>query len=137
MSLEELYIEAADNNIDIDYFPMNSLLSLSLPNGHIAINAQKIDSFSLEKICLAHEMGHCLTGSFYKIHSPLDVREKHERRADAWAIKKLVPIDKLTQAVEAGYLETWELAEYFDVPGEFMHKALNYYQDIQGLGTNI
>ncbi len=53
----------------------------------------------------------------------------HERRADKQAIKMLVPRDELEDAVQCGYTELWELAEYFDVTEELMHKAVCWYKD--------
>ena len=76
---------------------------------------------------MAHELGHCSTGSFYNRHTPFDVRQCHENRADKWAIKKLVPVAELDQAVAAGYTEFWQLAEYFGVTEDFMKKAVCYY----------
>ncbi|MCI7650223.1 MAG: hypothetical protein SO436_09695 [Oscillospiraceae bacterium] len=54
---------------------------------------------------MAHELGHCITGSFYNVYAVCDLRAKHERRADKWAIKKLVPRDKLKNAINSGFSE--------------------------------
>ena len=67
MVLSELYQLAEDNRIEIDYFPMRQAVSLSLPEGFIAMDVDKLMDTADEKACLAHEMGHCLTGSFYNI----------------------------------------------------------------------
>lgn len=80
-----------------------------------------------EKTALFHELGHCETGSFYNQFSPFEVQQKHETRADKWAIKKLIPKDELDEAVAAGYTQPWELAEYFDVTEEFIKKAVCWY----------
>ena len=78
-------------------------------------------------MCLAHEMGHIETNSFYNVHSPLDVRQKHENRANKWAIKQLITEEELDEAVANGHTEVWDLADYFDVTEEFMRKAVCLY----------
>lgn len=83
-----------------------------------------------ETVKLAHELGHCETGSFYSRTAALDLRQKHENRADRWAIKKLVPKDELEEAVSRGCCEAWELAEHFGVTEPFIRKAVEYYKII-------
>lgn len=74
--------------------------------------------YILEIFCFASKIG----------VSDLDVRQKHENRADKWAIKQLIPKDKLDQAVAEGYTDLWQLAEYFEVSEEFMKKAICWYK---------
>ena len=76
---------------------------------------------------MGHELGHCLTGSFYNIHTAVDSRQRHENRADKWALKHLIPVDELDAAVANGCSEIWELAEHFGVTEQFMKKAVCYY----------
>ena len=80
-----------------------------------------------ERVHLSHELGHCLTGSFYSIHTAVDSRQRHENRADKWAVKKLIPVDELDAAVANGCSEIWELADRFGVTEQFMRKAVCYY----------
>ncbi len=134
MTLLELYQRAEQQGIDIDYFPMRQLKSVSFPDGWIAIDVDKINTSQEEKAVLAHELGHCETSSFYNVYSELDIREKHERRANKRAFQLLVPKNDLDEAMKAGITETWELAEYFDVPCEFMQKAMTYYYEIDLAG---
>ena len=75
---------------------------------------------------LAHEIGHCETGAFYNPYSNLDIREKHERTANRWAVKKLVPKSELVTLLKKGY-ERWELAEHFEVTEDFINLAIRMY----------
>ncbi len=135
-SLEELAQLAYDNGIYIDESCPADIVSMSVrfPNGRkiIGLSAEDPDETSepahtrLE--CLAHELGHCITDNFYIGYSPLELRAKHERRADAWAISKLIPFDELCKAVRSGCRTVWELAEYFNVSGEFITKAVDFYK---------
>ena len=69
-----------------------------------------------------------MTGSFYNVYSPCDSRQRHENRADRWAIKKLITEDELERAVKKGYTELWELAEFFNVTEDLMRKAVSLYK---------
>lgn len=130
MTLTALYERAKRQGIDVDYFPMREIQALSFPDGYIAIDVDRIDNSAHEKAILAHELGHCETGSFYNIHSLFDLRERHEYRANKRAFNMLIDIEELKQVFASGIFELWELAEYFDVPCEFMDNALKYYKDI-------
>ena len=80
---------------------------------------------------MAHEIGHCETGSFYNIYSPFDIRAAHERRADTRSYQMLVPHDELQAAVKRGLTEVWELADEFGVPCDYMAKAMEYWQNAE------
>lgn len=129
MQLQELYNWAENHHIEIDDFPMRQLTAVSFPEGWIALDTAKLKNAAEEKACLAHELGHCATGSFYNVHSPCGLREREETRAARWAIRVLVPEEELLQAVQHGITEPWELAEFFDVPEAFIRKAMAYYSE--------
>lgn len=77
---------------------------------------------------VAHEIGHCETLSFYNTYSPLEIRGKQERKADRWAVARLVPVRELTEALMNGIKEIWDLAEHFNVTEEFMIKAIEIHK---------
>lgn len=121
---------ASARGIDVDWMPLPSLDALSIEyEGHygIALNPDKIDSAADENTKIAHELGHCLYGGFYSHSTPLYIREKHEHKANVWAVKFLVPWDELREAVHNGITEPWELAEHFSVTEAFINLALEYY----------
>lgn len=132
MKLLELYQLADAEHIPVYSFDLPQTHSLSLMNNDgscaVAIDPFGLNSTKDEKIRLAHELGHCVTGSFYNRYSDFDIKAKSEYRADKWAIKKLIPKDELQAAFEQGYTEPWDLAEYFNVTEEFIIKAVNYYR---------
>lgn len=84
------------------------------------------------KGALAHEVGHCATGCTHKVSSSLDLVEKHEYTANRWAIERYLPFDAMNDAMEHGYVEPWALAEYFDLPENFILKAIRYYTIYRG-----
>lgn len=121
---------ATSQDIDVDWLPLSSLDALSIEHkGEYAIvlDPNKIESSTDENTKLAHELGHCLYGGFYSSTTPLYIREKHEYKANVWAVKFLVPWDELHEAIHNGITEPWELAEYFSVTEAFINLALEYY----------
>lgn len=134
MKLNALYDLADRENIVIDEFPMEHQVSFSLMDiedgsCYIAIDPLQLDSSQSEKLILAHEMGHCMTGSFYNRYAACDIRKRHENHADKWAFANLVPEKELNEAVSAGFTEIWQLAEYFDVPPKYMARACHWYRN--------
>ena len=125
-----LYAYAERRNIDVDWIPMRRATSLSVPLGDgyaIALDPWKLGTIAQETVCLAHELGHCETGSFYNQYAALDVRQRHENRADKWAIRRLVPEDDLDVAMADGCNTIPALAERFGVTEPFMAKAVCWY----------
>ena len=126
-----LYDLATQENIQVIRYPRaeNGSMSLQLEDGScwIGIDESVLDGGVQERVHMAHELGHCLTGSLYNRHTRFDIRQRHENRADKWAISHLIPVDALDEAVADGCCEIWELAERFGVTEQFMKKAVCYY----------
>lgn len=125
-----LYQYAELRGIDVDWVPMRRATSLSVPLGDgyaIALDPWKLGTLAQETVCLAHELGHCETGSFYNRFAKLDVRQQHENRADKWAIRRLVPEDDLDAAMADGCDTIPALADRFGVTEAFMRKAVCWY----------
>ena len=128
METNRLYCIAEKRGVTVDRFDVRENKSVSVKSGdNLYVGLDEKLSGASEKVCLAHELGHCLTYSFYNIYSPFDIREKHEKRADKWAIQRLVPKTRYKKAVKDGYDNIFSLAEYFGVTAEFMQKAVNLY----------
>ena len=130
-TLQEIYHIAHKENIVVDRFALHSREALSIMdedgNCYIAIDPVKISSEADERTKMSHELGHCITGAFYNRYSNYDCRQRHENKADKWAILKLIPVDALDEAVALGLTEFWELADYFGVTEQFMKKAVCLY----------
>ena len=128
-----LYNIAVQNDITVDYYCLKHQPCFSVQDNnfhcYIAIDYKRIKSDKDEKEKLAHEIGHCMTGTFYNRSSPLQNKEQMEWRATLWAIKKLIPKDELQKAVKNGIIELWELAERFEVSEDIMQKAVEYYKN--------
>lgn len=130
MEIQNLYDLAKQQNIEVFPFPLPETGSLSVMEGErcfIGMDEAVRDGGTQERVHLGHEMGHCITGSFYSIHTAVDCRQRHENKADKWAIEQLIPVDDLDNAIAEGCTEVWELAERFGVTEEFMRKAVCWY----------
>lgn len=131
MEIGVLYDLARQENIAVLPFPMeeNGSMSIMAEDGrcYIGMDPAVRDGGAQERVHLGHEMGHCLTGSFYNIYAAIDSRQRHENRADKWAIHTLIPVDALDDAIAQGCCEIWELADRFGVTEDFIRKALCLY----------
>lgn len=131
VALPELYGLAEKQNIPILRYPLpeNGSMSLQLSGGaqFIGMDDGVADGGAQERVHLSHELGHCLTGSFYSVYTAVDCRQRHENRADKWAVRKLIPVEQLDDAVAEGCTELWELADRFGVTEDLMRKAVCLY----------
>ena len=131
MEITALYDIAAQQNIEVIPFPLpeNGSMSIMADSGECYIGIDPIiqDGTAQEMVHMAHELGHCITGSFYNRYAAIDHRLRHENKADKWAIQKLIPIESLDEAVAQGCTELWELADWFHVTEDFIKKAVCYY----------
>jgi len=135
----DLYMIAEANGVEVFRYPMTEQGSSSTMQDsgdcYIAIAPDAFEDSDIERMHLAHELGHCMTGSFFNPHSQLDIREKHERKANVWAFKQVVPLEALEKCFRRGLTEPWQMEEVFDVPARFIRQAMNYYQNVRPLGT--
>ena len=131
VELRSLYRLAERRRIEVYPFPLPETGSLSVQDEagrcYIGIDSGRAFTTSQERTHLAHELGHCVTGSFYSRYTKIDSRQRHENRADKWAVRKLISRGALDDAVADGCTELWELAERFGVSEELMKKAVCYY----------
>lgn len=128
--MNKLFGFAEESNIVIEYCRLlkNGSMSIQGDDGDfVLMDYSLIESGANEKVHLAHELGHCATGSFYNPYTTLNNRKKHENKADKWAIEQLISAEALDAAVADGHTEIYDLAEYFGVTEDFMRKAVCWY----------
>ena len=131
MELRQLYELAEQENIPVIRFSLPETGSMSVMDDagrcYIGMDPGLGDGGVSERVHLSHELGHCLTGSFYNIYAAADCRQRHENRANKWAIQALIPVDDLDDAIARGCTEVWELADRFQVSEEFIRKTVCWY----------
>ena len=126
--LETLYEQALAQGIAVERFSFPQTASAAVfINGkyYIGIDRSHFDTSAEEAECLAHELGHCQTGALYAIGAT--TRKKQEKRADEWAILRLIPKASFYKAIENGCREIWEFAEELGISYRFAEKVVAYY----------
>lgn len=93
----------------------------------IFLDSKRMDSPAEELSVLLHECGHYATGATHQLFSPIDLIERHEYKANKWAVCYWISAEELDRAVAEGYDQLWSLAEYFSVTEDFMRKALCWH----------
>jgi hypothetical protein len=129
------YAETRGYNVIYNDFP--ECVSLSAEDDGGVIGLDMCVGGRTERERLAHEIGHCETGSFYRRDIPGLCRGKLENRAGRWAYEHVLPFDDIQAALDDGMRETWQLAEHFDVTEEFMTGALRYYTETKGMEFDV
>ena len=131
MEIRSLYDLARQQNIGVWDFPLPETGSMSVMTDSgacfIGMDETVKDGGVQERVHLSHELVHCITGSFYNIHAAIDCRQRHENRANKWAVQALIPVEELDDAIAEGCTEVWELAERFQVTEDFIRKAVCLY----------
>lgn len=81
-----------------------------------------------EEFCaVAHEWGHCETGTTHSLYSPYDLIVQHENRANRWAAHHILPVWKIKKAMQSGYTEAWQIADYYNLTEDFVRDAIRIY----------
>lgn len=125
-----LYDELNDAGVRFYHWNMSEDQAVTIEmNGQYGVfmDFDNIQSAAQELVVVAHEGGHISTGATHHVNSPYDLVEKHEYKADKWAVTRLIGEEDLDQAVADGCTELWQLAEHFGVTEEFMKKAVCWY----------
>lgn len=94
----------------------------------IFIDRKKITNKQDEFMALSHEYGHCKSGATHELCSPYQLIGQHENRANRAAVHEFLPYEKLINAVNKGNTESWQLAEYLDMPEQFIKMAIDLYE---------
>lgn len=143
-TLDMLYDEANDNNIDIvDYHFSDTKKAMCIHEENcfkaIALDKPQITSTAEEKTLLCEELSHYETGNLYFIEATADMpngkvnKMIHEARTKHHAIKKYLPFDKLRDTLHSGYTEIYEIADYLELTESFVKSAITYYTKNCGL----
>lgn len=134
---ESLEDEARKDNIDIiPYNFRNDKLRGLYCDGVIGLN-KDIDT-TTEKACiLAEELGHHYTtvGNILDLEDPAN--RKQERRARLWGYDRLIGLQGLINAYEAGCQNRFEIADYLNVSEKYLQECIEVYSEKYGNGICI
>ncbi len=132
METNRLYKIAESKGVSVFFTPLPHTKAFSITVGskrYIALDKCVGSDSAEERVLMAHELGHQMTDSLYDISTPAIYRKRFERRAESWAIEKLVPLSELCSAIRNGDDSVPYLAEHFAVTEDFMRRAMTYYRE--------
>ncbi len=128
MEINKLYNIAENENIAVFFMPIPESRGIVLDKGNgYVIGLDSASSPAEEKVILAHELGHCMTGGGYTLDGDSVIRVRLEKKADSWAIERLIPLKELKSAIKQGDEAVTCLAERFGVTEDFIQKAIKHY----------
>ncbi len=137
MTTNDLYELAERKQVGVYDFRLSTRPGLSVQheNGDcdIALDMDMIQTEAEEKTVLGHEIGHCMTGSFYNPYALYDERQRNENRANRWLFQNVLPFEEMREAMRSGIVTWWEMAERFGVTEDTVKKAYQYYTGPCGL----
>lgn len=129
MKYDKLLMEAESNDLIVRERPLRAY------DGRIRGKKILIRSNMTvtKKTCvLAEELGHYYT-TVGDILDQEDISNiKQESKARAWAYDKLIPVEELKRAFDAGCRATYEIADYLDVDEGFLKNSLDHYTSKYG-----
>ena len=134
MTYDGLVSELAKEGVEVieHKFCSRALKGLYVDNV-IVINYKAIAT-EKEKTCiLAEEYGHYRTTYGNILNQKNMSNIKQEKRARNWAYEKLISLEKLIEAYEAGVRNCYDLADFLGVTEEFLQNALKRYTEKYGL----
>ena len=128
-TLEKLCAYAHERSINIYHSQLGFFKAMIVNQERISIVIDKkaIQTATEETECLAHELGHYETLTYYTVNTKLECIGQREYFANRWAVMKLLPFPTLREAIISGKTEIWELSEYFELSEDFIHTAIEIY----------
>lgn len=137
--LSDFYSYCKQNNVDVIPYAGMPAMGATVRDGTdmaIFLDFTLIRSTrQLKGVCL-HEQGHAATGALHKVSSPYETVERSEYRANRWCAQHYLTSDDFREAFSYGISQSWELADYFDLPEEDVKKALFYWSERRGVEFN-
>ena len=127
--IEKLEQEIYDCGIELIDYPFHSDklkgLTLICDDKPVICISKKIKTTKERKCILSEELSH------YKNSPNKDITNDHqkEKQARFEGYKKLIPYEKLIEAINNNITEIYELAEHFEVTEQYMLECIEAYKN--------
>ena len=131
---EELLIEADSHNLITKEKPLRASKG-RIKGNRIAI--QKGLTEAEKKCVLAEELGHYYTADGNILDQSSVFNRKQEARGRIMAYDRLVGLTGIIRAYQYRCRNLAEMAEYLEIPVEFLKDALFYYRSKYGVFTQV
>lgn len=131
MNVLEIYKKIDEENIIVMPCKVPDMKGIAIQAGGkqgIFLNYDEFENSDEEFCVVAHEYGHCVTGTFYGFDTDQTTKQKCEYKADRRAVSIFLPIEKFKEAIDYGCQMPYEFAEYLDLPEKFVIKAYEHYK---------
>ena len=126
--LEKLEQEIYDQGIELIDYPFHSEklkgLTFICDDKPVICVSKKVNTIKERKCILSEELSHC------NVSPNRDITNDHqkEKQARFEGYKKLVPFEKLKEAIKNNINDIYELADYFNVTEEYMLECIEAYK---------
>lgn len=130
MDSNELYKKMEDQNINYinhDLFSTSGMIAHYEDITAIIVDDKKVKGQVAENTVLIQELGHYMSGAYYRTNSPYELIEKMEHKADKKAWEEFFPYEEIKELMRNGLTTVTQLAEYYDVEAPYMARCINYY----------
>ena len=137
--LSQFYHYCKDNRVDVIPYLGIPQPGATIRDGSyfaVFLDFSKILSTRLLRGVCCHELGHVATGALHKVHSPYELVERSEYRANRYMAQHYLTEADFREAFAAGYTEPWQLAEFFDLPEQDIKNALSYWTERKQVNFN-
>lgn len=125
---EHLEQEAFDSGIRVHTMQLDGVDALYVKlDGQPFIIKCPTDTQAQLACLLAEELGHYATAPDLRLTYRSISDRKAEARARRWAHRRLIPPERILEALRAGLRELYEIAEYLDVTEAFLGEAIEDY----------
>jgi Zn-dependent peptidase ImmA (M78 family) len=117
-----------DNNITLDYFPMQEVRGLCCiynKQKHICLNSNSVLSHTSEFWVIEHELAHLESKALYTLNSSTREIKKAERKAnDKMILKYDLPL-KVLDLLKRGF-EKCEIVEHLEITYNVIDSCIDY-----------
>lgn len=131
---EDLYEIAEQEGVSVLTYALPKCTAVTMPCGDgeyaIGIDPSVLDDSKKERVVVAHELGHCVTGSIYTRYQDKVLKDKAEYTATKWEVLNLIDKDEFLDLLKQGY-SVWELAEIYDVTEDLIKQAYHFYCELK------
>lgn len=137
LNYENLLEEATCDNIYVVENADFKSKADGLINGDVIGISRKIRSTRKRTCILAEELGHYHTSTGNILNQSTTANRKQEYRARLWAYNKLIGLNGIVSAYQAGCQNIHDMAAHLDVTTDFLQEALSCYRNKYGVYARI
>ena len=130
---EELRQQAADSGAEVINWRFESDRIKGLYCDGVIAVSKRLDTTAEQACVIAEELGHHLTASSDILDQHQVNNRKQELKGRAWAYDRLIGLDGIVRAHDAGCQSRYEAAELLGVSEETLQEAVDYYHEKYGL----